>query len=260
MEAIQVLQGCSVEGNVVRLPDGQLDRKLYEDVAKLLQGIGGKWKGGKVQGFVFDADPTERLAQIQGGEVINLKKEFQFFETPAPIARELVRDLDLHPGNSVLEPSAGRGALIDAVLDHAATFGVEGLEIFYAEKMIDNRRALAEKYHGRENVYALPLLNDDFLEMSVTPKFDRIIANPPFTKNQDIRHIMRMWDVLAPGGRIVTLSSRHWQVSGNGEEKAFRHFLGMVDATVLDIAEGTFKDSGTNVATVRIIIDKPALP
>ena len=49
----QVLQDCKVEGNVVKLPNIQLDRKNYQEVAKALELIGGKWKGGKIRGFFF---------------------------------------------------------------------------------------------------------------------------------------------------------------------------------------------------------------
>jgi hypothetical protein len=57
--------------------------------------IGGKWKGGKVFGFVFATDPTELLDQIANGEKRNLKKEFQFFATPEKLADELVYLADL---------------------------------------------------------------------------------------------------------------------------------------------------------------------
>ena len=60
----QVLQNCTVEGTVIKLPNVQLDRKLYQEVAKALELIGGKWKGGKVFGFVFATDPTDLLFQI----------------------------------------------------------------------------------------------------------------------------------------------------------------------------------------------------
>ena len=38
----QVLQNCTVDGNVVKLPNIQLERKLYQEVAKALKLIGGK--------------------------------------------------------------------------------------------------------------------------------------------------------------------------------------------------------------------------
>ena len=51
-----ILIQCTVGGNVVKLPNIQLERKLYQDVAKSLNLIGGKWVGGKTCGFVFNSD------------------------------------------------------------------------------------------------------------------------------------------------------------------------------------------------------------
>ncbi len=68
-----ILRECSVDGNVVKLPAIQLERSMYQEVAKALQKIGGKWKGGKVGGFVFDFDPTELLSEVAGG-VANIEK------------------------------------------------------------------------------------------------------------------------------------------------------------------------------------------
>ena len=91
----EVLQNCTVEGNLVKLPGVQLERKLYLDVANALELIGGKWKGGKVGAFVFPHDPTELLKQIANGDNRNLKKEYQFFETPAELADELAEFLQI---------------------------------------------------------------------------------------------------------------------------------------------------------------------
>lgn len=65
---IKVLQNAIVEGNVIKLPPVQLERNIYLEVKKSLESIGGKWKSGKVQGFVFEQDPTELLARIARGE------------------------------------------------------------------------------------------------------------------------------------------------------------------------------------------------
>ena len=64
----EVLQNCSIDGNIVRLPKVNLDRKLYLEVAKALNLIGGVWKSGKISGFVFQEDPTDLLNQISNGE------------------------------------------------------------------------------------------------------------------------------------------------------------------------------------------------
>lgn len=73
MEKHEILQECKVEGNLVKLPDIQLDRKLYLEVSKALNLIGGVWRGGKVGGFVFQTDPTDLLYQISVGDNVNLK-------------------------------------------------------------------------------------------------------------------------------------------------------------------------------------------
>ena len=86
MTTQEILKSCTVSRNVVSLPNVRLERKEYEDVKKALTGIGGKWVGGKTQGFVFATDPTALLEKISGGEKINLKKDFQFFGTPPHLA------------------------------------------------------------------------------------------------------------------------------------------------------------------------------
>lgn len=238
-----VLKQCKVNGLNVYLPDMQLDRKLYLEIAKALELIGGQWKGGKIKAFVFQEDPTELLSEIATGEKRNLKKEFQFFETPVEIADWLVELANIKDDDLILEPSAGQGAIIEAILrinQNAAIVAVELMEI--------NSKILEKK--GFVNECA------DFLTMEMQPAYDKIIANPPFSKNQDIDHITRMYEVLAPGGRIVTVASKHWQFSQNKKETNFRSWIEEIDADVYEIEPGAFKDSGTMVGSVVLVINK----
>lgn len=252
MDAIEVLKQATIKGNVVILPPGQLDRKLYEEVAKKLDGIGGKWNK-KHGGFWFSGDPTDLIAKVCGGDKINLKKEFQFFPTPPDIAAFMANELYLRDGDTLLEPSAGHGDLIDAVLKE----GYSDNDVFYIEKNLDNIRHLSKKYGDHEKIYHIVTDGHDFLKYDCLTKFDRIIANPPFSKNQDIDHIFKMWECLAPGGRIVTVASKHWQFANGKKEKAFKGWIDTVDATVYDLDSGAFKQSGTMVKTVVLSIDKP---
>jgi hypothetical protein len=82
------------------------------------------------------------------------------------------------------------------------------------------------------------------------------VANPPFSKNQDIDHVMKMYDLLKKGGRLVSIMSSHWKTSKNKKETEFREFIKKTKATVKDVEAGAFKQSGTNVATVIVVIDK----
>jgi len=239
----KILKQCTVEGNVVKLPQQQLDRKLYLEVAKALQLIGGKWKGGKIAGFVFPNDPTELLAQIANGEKRNLKKEFQFFATPDSLADNLVEMADILRGHTILEPSAGQGAIIDSI-----NRKYPGYPVAYFELMEINQTFL------RKNPTA-NFLGSDFLKCSDI-KFDRIIANPPFTKNQDIDHIRHMFSCLNRYGILVSIASKHWKISNNKKEKAFAKWLNDLEAEIIEIDSGTFKESGTMIEALIIKIKK----
>ena len=212
----EILKQCNVEGNIVKLPDVQLERKLYTEVATALNLIGGKWKGGKIAGFVFDSDPSELLEQISQGENRNLKKEFQFFPTPHELAVKLVKYAEIKNTDRVLEPSAGQGAIIKAILevypDHKGP-------IDYCELMETNLRICKRDYPVADNI------SFDFFNIDESYRYDKIIANPPFSKNQDIDHVYKMWDCLEEGGTIVTITSKHWQLSSNKKETQFREFL-----------------------------------
>ena len=106
----EIFEKATIEGNKVFLP-GQLDRKTYLAVDKALKGIGGKWNR-KEKAHVFSEDPSELMGRVRNGENVNLKKQFQFFETPALLADRLVRLAFEKPYNigPILEPSAGKGA------------------------------------------------------------------------------------------------------------------------------------------------------
>ncbi len=250
MTEIDILKKCTVDGLIVRLPDGKLDRKLYDKVAAALNLIGGKWTGGKTQGFVFKEDPTDLLEDIAGGEKRNLKKEFQFFGTSPELSDEIVFQAQIKPWHTMLEPSAGQGAIIEAVF----RYGFESHHpVDYCELMKLNVNILEKKIDaGLKAQYIF----DNFLKLEGSHKWDRIIANPPFNKNQDIDHVKKMYEVLADGGRIVTITSTHWKNSTNKKETEFRDWLDKIGAEKKEIPAGAFKSSGTNVATMMLIIDK----
>lgn len=240
---LEVLQACTVQGNIIKLPDTQLDRKLYLEVAKALELIGGKWKGGKTFGFVFNSDPTELLEELATGGNRNLKKEYQFFATPDQLADELVQHARIQNGDMILEPSAGQGAIVKAIQRRMGFHEVWGYEL-----MPQNRLFL-------DKIPEFQLLGDDFLTCKMTC-FDKVIANPPFTKNQDIDHIRKMYDCLDDGGRLVSLASISWEKGSQRKQEEFKDWLDELNAEIHDVPPGAFKESGTAVGAKIIIIDK----
>lgn len=248
MQLEEVINQCTIENNVVFLPNVQLERKVYLEVNKKLQGIGGKWNR-KNKGFVFQSDPSTLLGRVKDGENINLKKDYQFFETPSEIAQTLIGLAQPEIGETVLEPSAGRGAIINEL--------ARGIHIDCYELMPENYDHLKEKFADRLN-QNVELLGYDFLKADECKKYSCIIANPPFSKNQDIKHVTKMYRMLEDGGRLVSVMSSHFTFS---EDKASKQFRSLLEDNqpyqVISLESGAFKSSGTMVNSVIVKIVKP---
>lgn len=239
-----VLKHCTFNDNILRLPDVQLNPKSYAEVKKWITEAGGKWNGGKIQGFTFDFDATRVAGILMSGKRCNLKQEFQFFSTPPALAEWLVSLSDVKPGYAVLEPSAGTGAIIKAIHKTCPEVVVDAFEL-----MPENRQTL-------EKMINVSLVDEDFTQGG--PRlYDRIFANPPFARNQDIRHARMMYDALDPnGGEMCVITSRHWVNAPEKECEQFRNWLHEVNAETHEIPNGVFDESGTSVATMAIVIKR----
>jgi phospholipid N-methyltransferase len=248
-ETLKILAECTIKNSTVFLPKIQLDRKTYLDVNKHLENLGGKWNR-KAKGHVFDSDPTDSFENmLLTGETADFKKEFQFFETPPELADKMVKMLDVKEDSNILEPSAGRGALIDSLLS-----GPDCDYISAVELNPENCNILVKKGFGIVE-------EGDFLSLNLDncweETFDRIIMNPPFTKQQDIDHILHAYSLLNDGGILVSVVSESPFFRENKKSVEFREFLDNVNAEIIKNPEGTFKSSGTMVRTriVKIVKD-----
>lgn len=236
-----VLSSGEIDGNVFRLNCGQLERKIYTAVNEVLENIGGKWNR-KLGGHVFESDPTDKLEEvILTGETINEKQLYQFFETPDHLAKRMVEIADIKENMTVLEPSAGHGA----ILKHLKT--TEGL-ISCVE--IDPKKC--EKLFG---ICGCVCVVGDYLKTDTTGRFDRIVMNPPFTKQQDVDHVLKAWDDLAEGGKIVSIMSPGFTFRQNKKSVEFRNLV-EENGWWEELPEETFKESGTMVRTVLVVLDK----
>ena len=65
------------------------------------------------------------------------------------------------------------------------------------------------------------LIGDDFL-LNNRKKYSKIIANPPFSKNQDIDHILEMYNCLKTEGRLVSIASESWVDGNQQKQKDFK--------------------------------------
>jgi phospholipid N-methyltransferase len=245
------LKSLVCEGNVAKLPTDKLND--YAALKKALVKINGKYKRNT---FVFPIEAQKAVDELLKGETTDFKKKYQFFATPPELADRMAQDIVFDkPEMRILEPGAGHGALIDAVL-RVKPLNVE-LIIEFVELSDLNFDVLKGKYSEDNGVENMAGICGDFMGMDMVGHYDLIIANPPFTKNQDIDHIRKMYDLLAPGGRIITLSSKSWYQGSQKKQVAFRDWLDNdVAACYSELDNGVFKSSGTNVAGMYIVIDK----
>ncbi len=112
-ELIESLLKCKVEGNTLFLPnikEGALSN--YLEVRTALLNAGAKYKKNT---FVFNGDAQSYIDRLTGGEKVNLKKEFQFFATSNKVADLLVKLAEISAEDTILEPSAGDGAIVKAI-------------------------------------------------------------------------------------------------------------------------------------------------
>jgi predicted RNA methylase len=238
----QELGLITVVDGKLQLPKQQLAH--YDEISRLMGKAGGRYVTGRKQ-FVFDAgiDCADVLRRLVAGEIVNFQQTYQFFSTPETKAIEAVKELEKSlgtlRGKRILEPSAGEGALANV----ARRMGAEVVAI-----EVWNVNAIKLRAQG------YTVVERDFL--SVTPKelgtFDAVLANPPFTRNQDIQHVMHMLQFVRPGGALSVIMSTSWLEGKTKAHAHFKEFLANQDVTVTPIEAGAFKESGTSVPTVRL--------
>jgi len=254
-----VLSRATITSDRVVLPPEQLERKLYEQVNKVLAAAGGKWNR-KAAAHLFKHDPRKALGlAVDSGTIVNTKNVLQAFYTPLELADLLVEKVDLQPGERVLEPSCGGGALIAAVLRRQPAAIVHAIDI--EEAAIFESAALVSSYQQAGIVPSglqVKLVTVDFLEVEPSPIYDVVVMNPPFTKDQDIAHVRHAWAFLRPGGRLVSVMSKGWTWPGGSKKRQdWARFVGAQRGEVETVDAGAFKASGTMVETVIVLLRKP---
>lgn len=241
----EILKHCTLEDNVLKLPQVQFNKKSYAEAKKWIEEAGGSWQGGKVQGFTFPFNPERVFAILNEGKRCNLAQEYQFFETPDEVADWLVMLAGgIHKCDAVLEPSAGRGALVKAIHRSSPDVVVDCYEM-----MPENKELLS-------GLGGINIIGDDFTKSTIGKKYTKIIANPPFSGNQDIRHVRMMYDMLEQGGTLASITSAHWEFAEEKTCRDFRQWLEDVGGAKYEIESGAFKESGTGVRTLAIVIKR----
>ncbi|MEV6404015.1 methyltransferase [Streptomyces bobili] len=250
-DVVDVLRGVQTEGRQLRIPGPRLALRLYERTNEVIEGAGGVWSS-RDQAHVFPGDAAQAVAKLlQDGEVTTTREHrqaSQYFPTPNTVVDQLITLADPFPGAEVLEPSAGRGAI-------ACALDSIGCLVDCVERDPENAAALDETGAARKLTVA------DFLTVEPAPLYDFVIMNPPFTRQADIAHVTHALQFLKPGGLLIAvmIQSVAWQ---KGKAPAFRDLVAQRGGTVHPLPEGTFAESGTDIATLIVTIpqQRPASP
>lgn len=247
------------------LPDRQLERKLYEEVNKFLAAKGGQWNR-SLKAHVFNADPRAVLDLVAAtGELVVVKDGF--FPTPFPVIELMLEQAHIgyekFGGQHVqwrstvktqrlLEPSAGDGA----ILLHLKL--IDGLRVDWCE--LDEQRRNILEVCGVGGIEVGRAKAADFLTYQPGPLYDRILMNPPFERLQDIDHVRHAYELLASGGRLVSIMSASPFFQATAKAITFREWLDAVDGQADSLPPNSFKESGTGVNAYLVTIDRPFTP
>lgn len=240
---LNILESSKMDGNKLFLT-AQLDRKTYLEVNKVLEIIGGKWNK-KEKAHVFPSDAFSVVDDvILNGEVTCPKDEFNYFPTPDKVVAKLIDLAEIKNGMSVLEPSAGQGAILKGILKSA-----EYLEITGVELMDENFEILKKSFPN------VDLVKGDFLKLPIFGLVDRIVMNPPFCKKQEIKHVLHAYDNLREGGILVSVMSPGVTFRQDSLTKQLKSLIDEC-GEIHPLPSGSFKESGTNVETIIVKLRK----
>jgi protein-L-isoaspartate O-methyltransferase len=166
----------------------------------------------------------------------------QLFPTPPALADRMVQLAQIKNGQEVLEPSAGTGAIVDAIRRSMAA-GTSGRAAITAVEINPRLAQRLETVAGLGTTYVHA---KDFLECNGNlGLFERVIMNPPFENAADVKHILHAVHMLKPGGRLVAICA-----NGPRQQEALRPLATEWE----ELEAGTF--AGTGVRTVLLTIER----
>ncbi len=247
-DVLNIIKGMewSDDGLLGKMTCGQLDRNMYEKVNKALDAMGGKWNR-KSGGHVFKTDPRPSVDGLLENGALTIERD-GFFETPRKVVERMLELVELPEDAKdavFLEPSAGLGAIVDVI---TADNNFTKDNILCLEKNHQRAEAL--------NTKGYKVSCCDFLEWEQDRRFDRIYMNPPFEEMQDVDHVMHAYDLLRPGGRMVSVMSNSPFFRTDKKAVGFRNWLTRKGGYSEPLPEGSFKESGTGVNTVLVVLSK----
>lgn len=245
---MQQMQRITEHGKLLS-PSGDdwRDRRIHRRLLRRLQGVVFK----QLDSEVFEAKGV-------GAEVTEAPKSFyaendNFYPTPPELATRLLDEIDYtRPIKNVLEPSAGKGDLIEA----AKAYTLDGSRWSRSAledatfKAIESDPTLQAVLKGK----GVTLLDSDFLAYSGGDIFDLIIMNPPFANAE--AHLHKALDIMFSGQIAAIMPAEVLLHPFSNERQRLVSRLKELDAD-FDFVEGAFSgaERGTDVDIAIVYVD-----
>ena len=252
-------RGIEIEGATLKIP-AQLDRVLYMKVMKVLTALDIVWsKSMKVHVFGGDGEGRIERALIAGEATTD--RDVGFFATPPALADRIARFVvpeAVPEAFTVLEPSAGEGAIVSALVKRGASV--------HAIEWDLRRRQTLRDWFIPDPVGVSPF--DDFMKYQSNPTargsgtilaFEAIAANPPFCKvglGDHVDHLALMLELLTPGGRLACVMPASLLFREDRRYVSLRMKIAANKGRIEALPAQSFKASGTNVNTCVVLVGK----
>ncbi|MGA5726626.1 DUF4942 domain-containing protein [Ralstonia thomasii] len=166
------------------------DDNSFKHACGVLASIGGVPHPKDRSRYQFDYPIGPVIRELVRSGCMPDQKSHQFYATPAAMAEEVADMAEIGDEDSVLEPSAGQGALAT----HLPIERTTCVEISQLHCEILRARGYTT-HHA------------DFIDWAATThmRFSRIVMNPPFSDGRALVHLRAAATLLKPEGRLVAI-------------------------------------------------------
>ena len=213
-------------------------------------GVGGKENDARMASdqSAFDRAKSFYYAQSKKASGQRGREGTDYYATPEPLGLKMVEWAGIKPGDHVLEPSAGHGAIARSMPETSHRTAIEP-----SADLASRLRLAAPGANVKEQ---------RFEDLHPNNKYDAVVMNPPFghAGSTAVDHLARAANHLRNGGRIVALlphGAADAKLEKFLESPAAKdlHRVGSVD-----LPASTFERAGTKVSTHVIILEKQTNP
>lgn len=211
-----------------------------------------------VEDFGTDKPSPEEAKLLKLEQDLVGQKIPGFFPTPQPLIDQMLDLLeetiafdrpivaaDRLDQARILEPSAGKGDIAEALRNRYPSADLQVIEINHALANILELKGFTAT-------------QGDFLEIEDTHAFDAIIQNPPYENGQDIEHVRQAYRRLKYGGVLVSLISSGSLSRSDRRAQMFQEWLARRNADIVSVPGGSFKKAfrSTGVSVKIVVLKK----